>query len=135
MKVNEISAVPMPVPTQKVGASKGEGTDVEGTAVARQIFAENGNTLPPPESVLPQEPAAPDLSELAEQLTRNMQSMSRELKFTVNRDVDRTVVQVTNPATGETIRQIPSEEFIALAEALRTASEDSLRGYLYDSEA
>jgi len=135
MKVVEMSAVTMPSPTPRVDVAKGEGTNVEGTAVARQIFAGDGNTLPPPEPVLPQESLAPDLSRLAEQLTREMQSMSRQLKFTVNRDVERTVVQVTNPATGETVRQIPSEEFIALAEALRSASEESLRGYLYDSEA
>jgi uncharacterized FlaG/YvyC family protein len=135
MKVNEMSAATLPAPTPRVGVSKGENVNVEGTAVARQIFAGDGNTLPPPEPVLPQESLAPDLSRLAEQLTREMQSMSRQLKFTVNRDVERTVVQVTNPATGETVRQIPSEEFIALAEALRTASEESLRGYLYDSEA
>jgi len=133
MRVSEAGAVLALAP--KVSVEKGADVGVDGTSVARQIFAEDGRTLPAPERVTPQQAAPQDLSGLAEQISRQMQSMSRELKFSVNQEIDRTVVQVTNPQTGETVRQIPSEEFIALAEALRTASEDTLRGYLYNKEA
>jgi uncharacterized FlaG/YvyC family protein len=132
MRVSE--AGPVTAVAQPTSVDKASDLGVDGTGVARQIFAADGKTLPPPEQVLPQQPPAADLSRLAEQISRQMQSMSRQLKFSVNREVDRTVVQVTNPETGETVRQIPSEEFIALAEALRTASEESLRGLLYDRE-
>jgi len=133
MRVSEAGVVAPVVPRTSVDKSADLGVD--GTPVARQIVAEDGNTLPAPERATPPQEATQDLSRLAEQISRQMQSMSRQLKFSVNREVDRTVVQVTNPETGETVRQIPSEEFIALAEALRTASEDMLRGYLYDQEA
>lgn len=47
-----------------------------------------------------------------------MQSMNRYLEFRVDEDSGRTVVTVKDKTTGETIRQIPSEEIMRLAQNL-----------------
>ena len=44
-----------------------------------------------------------------------MQTIRRELQFTVDEDSGLTVVKVFNKETDELIRQIPSEDFLKLA--------------------
>lgn len=48
-----------------------------------------------------------------------VQSQRRNLDFTFNEGANRAVVQVTDTDTGELIRQIPSEEVLALSEKIR----------------
>lgn len=56
--------------------------------------------------------------------------MGRELEFRVDEDTGRTIITVRNKETGEVVRQIPSEEVIALARLLADG-----RAALVDSEA
>ena len=66
----------------------------------------------------PVEPSAEDVKRAARQLETFMQSMNRYLEFRVDQDSGRTVVTVKDKTTGETIRQIPSEEVMRLAQNL-----------------
>jgi flagellar protein FlaG len=62
-----------------------------------------------------------------------VQMMSRELQFDVDEDTDRTVVRVMDKETGELIRQIPSEEILALAkqmQEMRDADLETIDGSL-----
>jgi flagellar protein FlaG len=47
-----------------------------------------------------------------------MKSMSRNLAFSYDSDIDRTVVTVKDSDTNEVIRQIPTEEAIGIAKAI-----------------
>jgi len=67
---------------------------------------------------LPAEPSAEAVKQAARQLEAFMQSMNRYLEFRVDEDSGRTVVTVKDKTTGETIRQIPSEEIMRLAQNL-----------------
>lgn len=60
--------------------------------------------------VLPSEQPKPDLKRVAEQLNISSQSIGRELRFEVNLDSGRSVIQVLDRETGEIIRQIPPEK-------------------------
>jgi flagellar protein FlaG len=64
------------------------------------------------------EPSAEAVRGAARQLEAFMQSMNRYLEFRVDADSGRTVVTVKDKNTGETIRQIPSEEIMRLARNL-----------------
>lgn len=64
------------------------------------------------------EPSHQDVQRAARQLEAFMQSMNRYLEFRVDQDSGRTVVTVKDKTTGETIRQIPSEEVMRLAHNL-----------------
>ncbi|XOV79332.1 MAG: flagellar protein FlaG [Aestuariibacter sp.] len=53
-----------------------------------------------------------------------VQAQRRNLDFSFNEDADRSVVKVTDTDTGELIRQIPSEEVLALSERIRGLQSD-----------
>jgi len=54
----------------------------------------------------------------AEQLQTFVQSMGRDLSFSVDPATGFHVVTVVNPSTGEVVRQLPSEELIKLAQGM-----------------
>jgi flagellar protein FlaG len=66
----------------------------------------------------PREPSVADVQQAVRQLEAFMQRMNRYLEFTVDEHSGRTVVTVKDKDTGETIRQIPSEEVLRLARNL-----------------
>lgn len=55
---------------------------------------------------------------VAQHLESYLRSVGRSLQFSVDSASGETVVQVRDAATGEVIRQIPSEEALRLARAL-----------------
>lgn len=59
-----------------------------------------------------------EIEELAKFLNDSVDLFNISIHFELNQDIDRVVVQVTDKNTGEIIRQIPSDELIALAERL-----------------
>jgi flagellar protein FlaG len=70
------------------------------------------------------EPSVAEVKQASKQLEQFMASMNRYLEFRVDEDSGRTVVTVKDKTTGETVRQIPSEEIMRLAHNLggRTGS-------------
>lgn len=54
----------------------------------------------------------------AEELNRALRQSSRNLQFTVDSESNRVIVRLTDTETGELIRQIPSEDFLAISRAI-----------------
>lgn len=52
-----------------------------------------------------------------------VQSINRNLQFSVDEDSERTVIKVLDGASGELIRQIPEDIFLELARRLRQEGE------------
>jgi flagellar protein FlaG len=75
------------------------------------------------------EPEA-NLGQAALQVERFVQTMSSDLQFSVDESSGNSVVRVIDRATQEVIRQIPSEEMLAIARAL-----DRLQGLLIRQKA
>jgi flagellar protein FlaG len=69
------------------------------------------------------------------QLSGYIQNITRELNFSVDHELDRIVVTVVDDATGDIIRQIPSEELLELAKALVSAKERGSKGLLFSGDA
>ncbi len=94
------------------------GHNVEQKAVPA---TEKNKTLPPSGGVLPQQatqPAANEGVELEEAVSRindYVQSVQRDLSFSMDDATGRTVIKVMDRSSGEVIRQIPSDEVLALA--------------------
>jgi flagellar protein FlaG len=55
-----------------------------------------------------------------------VQSVQRDLRFSVDEDLNRTVVKVIDSDSGELIRQIPEEVFLELARKLKDEGEFQL---------
>jgi flagellar protein FlaG len=80
-----------------------------------------GNALPPGGDAPPPPAAAPDLSRAIAALNRFLADSQRSFRFQVDDASGRTIVRIVNPETGELVRQIPSEDVLAAARALRDA--------------
>ncbi|MGD2168274.1 MAG: flagellar protein FlaG [Gammaproteobacteria bacterium] len=71
------------------------------------------------------------IEKTVEQIREFVHANARGLRFHVDDASGRTVVTVVNPNNGEIIRQIPTEEFLHIASALRRYGEV----HLVDTEA
>ncbi len=67
-----------------------------------------GKSMPEIETAAP--PEKTDLEELARKLNVASQSIGRDLRFEVDLESGRSVIQVLDRETGEVIRQIPAEK-------------------------
>lgn len=81
-----------------------------------------------------------EMQKTAEAFVNVAQTLSRELQFTVNQDIEETVVTVIDRHTGETVRQIPSEEIVKLAQRMSELGSNeqqlnSATGLLLNSQA
>ena len=70
------------------------------------------------------------LEEAVSSIQQFVQTVQRNLNFSLDDSTGRVVVKVTDGASGEVIRQIPSEEALRLAESLEQA-----RSLLFKVEA
>lgn len=109
----------------------------------------SGGYLPPAAPVAPASPPASDVAQprpqppvtetvtreqvqqaVAELQSRMKSQMSNNLQFSLDDETGKTIVRVTDGDTGELIRQIPSEELVAIAKAL-----DKMQGLLLHQKA
>ena len=65
------------------------------------------------------QPSQEVVAKTAQQLESFVQSMGRDLSFSVDSTTGYHVVRVTNPQTGEVGRQLPSEELLKIAETMQ----------------
>lgn len=102
-----------------------------GAALAPRAPAAQPGT--PVRSQQPSSPPAKLTAEQVEQMVKEVkqvvEQVAQNLRFSVDESTGRTVITVTDAATKEVIRQIPSEEMLAVARAL-----GRLQGLLLDKE-
>lgn len=81
-------------------------------------------------------PSVQEIRDATETLSEYIEVASRSLNISVDRDLREPVVTVLDAETEEIVRQIPSEELIAIAkflkgqEAARASAEETLSGVL-----
>jgi flagellar protein FlaG len=72
-------------------------------------------------------PAAPDiLQSAAQRVVAAMGNGGVSFDFTIDKQSGMTIVRIFNKATGELVRQIPSEEAVHVAQLLRQDEQRSL---------
>ena len=71
------------------------------------------------------QPNEAEIQEAIDEVRRVIEPMARNLQFSVDDDTNLTLIKVVDSATDEVIRQIPSEEMVAIAKAI-----DKLQGML-----
>lgn len=74
--------------------------------------------------------AREQLADLADRLNERMQMMRRSLRFNVDDASGRVVVKVVDQDSGEVIRQIPSEEVLAMMKHI-----NDVDGLIFDAQA
>lgn len=116
---------------QPTGASLPPPATAAGTVATGEPKAPRGSTTSNIDAVQPPMPTSasvtqPDRAKL-EAATRSVREfvepINNNLEFSVDHDTGQLVVKITDRATKEVIRQVPSQEMLALAKAL-----DSIKG-------
>jgi flagellar protein FlaG len=69
------------------------------------------------------------------QVADYVQNVQRNLSFSVDKESGHTVVKVIDSKSDEVIRQIPSEELLALARRLTDMNREDVKGVLVQSSA
>lgn len=114
---NLIVAAATPTATRDSGrAPESIASNVTNSA-SGNAAPEGGNNLPRV-SARP-EAASLDIERAVERLEELARNNERGLRFAVDEGSGRTVITVINAATNEIVRQIPAEEVLAIARALR----------------
>ena len=66
-----------------------------------------------------QKPGSPEaVKQAVETIQQVVESMTRDLRFSFDNDLNRTVIKVVDTSTDEVIRQIPAEEVLEIARSL-----------------
>lgn len=63
------------------------------------------------------QPTREVVAKAAQQIQSFVQSMGRNLSFSVDSTTGYHIVRVTNPETGDVVRQLPTEELIRIAQS------------------
>lgn len=84
----------------------------------RQDNPVSGNTVPAVTNITGSAINEAEISEAVSRLNDHAQSISRDLEFTIDEELNRTIITVYDAETEEVIRQIPSEEVLSLARYL-----------------
>ena len=99
---------PRPATPKPAPPAAGNGLPV------RQELPGSGNTGPGAS-------VASDVRQAVTRINDYVQAFRRDLQFQVDKDTDHVVVRVVDSDSGEVIRQIPSEEVLAVARNLEKA--------------
>lgn len=78
----------------------------------------------------PQQTQLQDLAEAVKNVNEFVLPINNQLRFSMDEESDTMVVKVIDQKTKEVIRQIPSEEMLAIAKAL-----DTMKGLLIQQKA
>lgn len=119
---NEISSITS-IRGSSAAKNSGQVTkpDVANTPVnGGEVLPPKGNGQPAP--VI----ETADISETVSEINSLIRSVQRDLAFNVDQDSGRTVIRVIDSESGELIRQIPSEDLLAIATHLRDFREDTV---------
>jgi flagellar protein FlaG len=84
-------------------------------AAPRQELPGSGKSSPAPA------PQSIDVQQAVSRLNDYVQSLRRDIQFSVDKSSGDTVIRVVDSNSGETIRQIPSEEMLTIAHNLEHA--------------
>lgn len=123
MSVQSISGQGTPLPTIPLNNGLGKSSTIP-----------SGNTTessqPEAQSGLQQPPSAQKLQDAVKSMNDFVDGINSSLKFSVDDKSGQTVVKVIDDETKEVIKQIPSEEVLAMAQAV-----DKLKGLLVQQKA
>lgn len=104
--------------------------------INRQTPAENGNVVPSAMSYEQLvENRKKELNNAVRAVSGYVQNITRELNFSIDEELGKTVVTVVDQTTGSVIRQIPSEDMLELSRNLAEIRERSAKGLLFSGDA
>ena len=98
-------------------------------SLPKEVGFSASEDLDQPKKAADAKPSA-DMTDLVERFRSQVQSIQRDLNFSVDDSTGDVVVQVIDGDSGKVVRQIPSEEILRLTERL-----DEMRSLLFEAKA
>jgi flagellar protein FlaG len=95
----------------------------------------SGSSKEPAPEVVSQQVSAQELASAVEDISSKIQSVQRNLSFSIDEESGTTVIKVIDATSDEVIRQMPSEEVLAIKQRLSRMSGDELSGMLVQAKA
>ncbi|MFV2055955.1 MAG: flagellar protein FlaG [Thiohalomonadales bacterium] len=128
-RVNPVSkvATSAEVNSKDVDLSLPDAKPIRSVSDAEKVQPSEGSTL----NNLKR--ADPDITQDILDINDYVQNTQRSLNFSVDEESGKTIVKVIDTETKETIRQIPSEEIVTMAEQIRKYASKS--GNLFEAKA
>lgn len=116
---------------QPTGASLPSPANTAGTIASGELKAGRGSTTsnvdaaqqPLPTAASVTKPDRAQLEAATKSVREFVEAINNNLEFSVDHDTGQLVVKIVDRVTKEVIRQVPSQEMLALAKAL-----DSIKG-------
>lgn len=125
--MNEVRLSPIAnSPVTLPASSKGGDVDNKVTAVGKSLPPSTADHQPAPVVAKAETHSSEKLHEAVVSISEYVQSIDRDLMFSVDEETNRTVVKVIDSQSGDLIRQIPEEVFLELARKLNTDGEIQL---------
>jgi flagellar protein FlaG len=113
MNINPVNSAPRDA--LPAGASGNVSTPAESKAAATPQVLGVGSAAATTKAAAP---SAAEVKQAVDKVNQFMQSSNRSLAFSYDQQAQRIVVKITDSQTGELIRQIPSEEVLAISKAI-----------------
>jgi flagellar protein FlaG len=128
MLIQNATSGPIPAPraaeyggSASVPASKDVSVRSESPPDTAQPVADPAKTA---------QPTAAQLKDAVDNLNNAMKQIQSDLEFSIDKDTHRTIIKVVDSKTGDTIKQFPSEDALAIMRAL-----DKMQGLLVRQKA
>ena len=107
-----------------------------GDGPGRQPVAGGGNNLPSNNiSGVVSDIQKEEIAKAVRNVSGYVQNVSRELNFSIDSELEKTVITVIDEETGDVIRQIPSEDILEMARNIAQLKESSNKGILFQGDA
>jgi flagellar protein FlaG len=117
--------------TQLSLVSRPTSTATTNAVNQRQEVSQSGKVSP--QQAEPQIDAE-DVAKAVSEISDYVQNISRDLQFQVDKQTGSTIVTVLDHETKEVIRQIPTEEVVAMARFIAENAPDPVKGLLMNGE-
>jgi len=123
------SAVPQAISSESAAPVVGSGASSPVAAEATEK----------PKVETTEAPSVQEVRQAAEDVARYVDSVSRSLQISVDGELDKPIVTVLDSTTEQVVRQIPSEEIVAIAKFLRSqgaemAGKETISGILLNKQ-
>ena len=128
--MNSIQAIRFQPPTTETSGAPLPGTNPAAQQVAARPSGAVPDTLAVPSGTHDARAGAAQIEEALESVRQVLAPVARNLLFSLDEESGETIIKVIDSSTDEVIRQIPSEEILAISKAL-----DTLQGLLLQQQA
>ena len=134
MDINNRVSSPGAQPQAAPATAGKSGGKVASSAAPAAAAAPKPVSLPEKASIKVPEFEPKDIQKAIDELQQYVDGLGRNLNFSVDESIDRTIISVRDSQTQELVRQIPGEEVVAMSRQIADTLAEWRQGFFFDSK-